>query len=45
MTLRECQVMKRQFKDCWAYTRDQHWQRKVRLAVARYGEGKSYNAS
>lgn len=41
----ECQVMKEQFEGCWAYTRDPYWNRKVRVAVARYREGKSYNAS
>jgi len=41
----ECQVMKKQFTECWAYTRDPYWNRKVRVAVARYEEGKNYNAS
>ena len=34
----KCQVMKELIKDCWAWTDDKGWQRKVQKAVAEYKE-------
>lgn len=32
----ECQVMKKQFEGCWAYTEDKYWEEKVKEKVKAY---------